>query len=170
MFSRSTYLFLLLGFLASACSIAENKKIDHKQTQATTAVLTIPADIRPLLKQEMIAVEKGMQELVTSIATADWHKTVQIAKQIQASYIMKQNLTAEQMEQLHHSLPEQFIALDHSFHKNAGMLAHAAEVKNADVANFYFYKMNDGCVQCHSRYAQEVFTGFSKREKAEHKH
>lgn len=138
----------LIGLLTTACSIAKQP-------------LDIPANIKPILQKEMLAVEKGMQQLVSSIAKGDWDKTAEIGKQIQASYLLKQSLTPEQMKQLHQSLPVQFIKLDHAFHQYAGMLAHAAEVKNTDVMNFYFYKMNESCVQCHSRYAQERFPAFS---------
>jgi cytochrome c556 len=156
---RALILVFLMGVLTSVCSVAEEP-------------LNIPADIKPILQKEMLAVEKGMQELVSSIAKGDWDKTVAIGKQIQASYIMKQSLTPEQMKQLHHSLPKQFIKQDHAFHQYAGMLAHAAEVKNLDVMNFYFYKMNESCVQCHSRYAQERFPTFATQssEHSPHKH
>jgi len=148
-------LAFFIGMLTSVGSVADESQKPE---------LNFPADIKPLLKKEMIAVEKGMQALLSSIAKGDWEKTAIIGKQIQASYIMKQSLTAEQKKQLHHSLPEQFVKLDHSFHQYAGMLAHAAEVKNADVINFYFYKMNDSCVQCHSRYAQERFPAFATKD------
>jgi hypothetical protein len=143
---------------SSACSIAEEKNNIHQQN---TQNLNLPIDIKQLLKKEMLAVEKGMQKLISTIAAGDWQQTAVIGKQIQASYLMKQNLTDEQLRHLHHLLPEQFVELDHSFHHYAGMLAHAAEVKNADVVSFYFYKMNDSCIQCHSSYAQSKFTGFS---------
>jgi cytochrome c556 len=89
---RALILVFLMGMLTSVCSIAEEP-------------LNIPADIKPILQKEMLAVEKGMQELVSSIAKGDWDKTAAIGKQIQASYIMKQTLTPEQMKQLHHSPP-----------------------------------------------------------------
>jgi len=83
---------------------------------------------------------------------------------------LKQGLTAEQIKHFHHSLPEQFIKLDHSFHQYAGMLAHAADAKNADVVSFYFYKMNESCVQCHSSYAQDTFSGFATESATVHMH
>lgn len=158
MLFRPLFIFVMMSLFISACSIAAEKNFVH---QTNEEHLNFPEDIKSLLKQEMLAVEKGMQELVSTIAVGDWQKTAKIGKQIQASYIMKQSLTTEQMKYLHHSLPGQFIKLDHRFHDFAGMLAHAAEVKNADVVNFYFYKMSDSCVQCHSRYAKERFSGFS---------
>jgi len=139
---------LIAGMLTLGSSVAQE-------------VLNIPEDIKPILKKEMLAVEKGMQALISSIAKGEFEKTAMIGKQIQASYLLKQSLTAEQKKHLHHSLPEQFIKQDHAFHQYAGMLAHAAEMKNTEVINFYFYKMNDSCVQCHSQYAQERFPAFS---------
>jgi len=139
---------LITGMLTLGSSVAQES-------------LNIPEDIKPILKKEMLAVEKGMQALVSSIAKGEFEKTAMIGKQIQASYLLKQSLTAEQKKHLHHSLPEQFIKLDHAFHQYAGMLAHAAEMKNTEVINFYFYKMNDSCVQCHSQYALERFPVFS---------
>ena len=152
------YLVFLITLFSSACSIAEEKKGIHQQSSQE---LNLPIDIKQLLKKEMLAIENGMQNLISTIAAGDWQQTAKIGKQIQASYLMKQNLTDEQLRHLHHILPKQFIKLDHSFHHYAGMLAHAAEVKNADVVSFYFYKMNDSCIQCHSSYAQSKFTGFS---------
>ncbi|MCK4840444.1 MAG: cytochrome c [Methylococcales bacterium] len=166
MFFRYLSIVLLLIFSISACSFAEEKK-DHQQTKQN---FNIPMDIKLLLKKEMLAVEKGMQQLLSAIATGNWHKTTEIAKHIQASYIMKQQLTAEQKNRLHHHLPAQFIKLDQLFHQYAGKLAQAAELKDTDVVNFYFYKMTDSCVQCHSRYAKEVFPGFLSRKQSTHQH
>ncbi len=157
-------LTFVIGALTSNASVADEQHHQHG--------LNIPAEIKPILTKEMLAIEKGMQELVSSIAKGEWDKTASIGKQIQASYILKQSLTAEQKQQLHHNLPEQFIRQDRAFHKYAGMLAHAAKAKNKDVINFYFYKMNESCNQCHSRYAQERFPGFvdPKEKHTEHKH
>jgi hypothetical protein len=89
---------------------------------------------------------------------------------IKKSFILKQKLTKAQKEELHRVLPQQFIEMDMDFHKSAGMLAHAAEMKNADVVNFYFFKMHTACVSCHSKYAAERFTGLKKSRDEEHHH
>jgi len=59
---------------------------------------------------------------------------------------------------LNQVLPQQSVAMDMDFHKSAGMLAHAVEMKNADGVNFYFYKMNTACVSCHAKNAADRFT------------
>ena len=165
MLNRPLYLVLLMMLFSSACSIAEEREHAHQQN---TQDLNLPQDIKQLLKKEMLAVENGMQKLISTIAMGNWKKTAEIGKQIQASYLMKQELSDEQLKHLHHILPEQFVKLDHSFHHYAGMLAHAAEVKNAEVVSFYFYKMNESCIQCHSSYAQSKFTGFSTSSENHH--
>jgi len=43
-------------------------------------------------------------------------------------------------------------------------------MKNADVVNFYFYKMNDACVSCHGKYAAERFPGLAKEGEKGHLH
>ncbi|MCK4824530.1 hypothetical protein KA005_52750, partial [bacterium] len=55
---------------------------------------------------------------------------------------------------------------DKAFHGYAGMLAHAAEEKNMEVANFYLSKMTETCIKCHSRFAKERFPGLVKAEKS----
>ena len=150
------YLLLSMGLLLTSPVFSEQKD-KHVQHQKA---LDIPEAIKPILTQEMLLFEKAMKGLLSSITTGNWHKTVEIAKQVEASYIFKQQLSKEQREHLHHILPKRFVHLDHSFHQYAGMLAHAAEVKNADVMNFYFYKMADSCTQCHAEYAKEKFPGF----------
>ena len=99
--------------------------------------------------------------MVPTIAAGEWDKVSALGQKIKKSFILKQKLTGAQKEELHRVLPEQFIEMDMDFHKSAGMLAHAAEMKNADVVNFYFSKMNAACVSCHGKYAAERFPGLS---------
>jgi hypothetical protein len=119
-------------------------------------------ELMVLLNQEMALIQQGMMNLVPAIAAGEWLEAATIGKQIKASFILKQKLTTAQKEELHRVLPELFIEMDQDFHKSAGMLAHAAEMQNADVVNFYFYKMNAACVACHSKFAAERFPGLAK--------
>ena len=59
-------------------------------------------------------------------------------------------------------LPKGFLELDGKFHNQAGMLSHAADMENTELANFYTYKMQESCISCHSTYAQSKFPLFSK--------
>ena len=123
-----------------------------------------------LLNQEMGLIQQGMMEMVPAISAGEWDKVSSVGQKIKASFILKQKLTDAQKEELHRVLPQQFIEMDMDFHKSAGMLAHAAEMKNADVVNFYFFKMNTACVSCHGKYATERFPGLVKGGDEEHHH
>ncbi len=142
----------------------------HQDHVATKESLTLPKDISLLLTLEMQAINQGMMELVPALASADWQEIAKIGREIKDSYIMHNRLTEQQRETLHHVLPKEFQILDHKFHQMAGMLEHTAEMQKPELVNFYFYKLNEACGQCHSRYASEKFPGFSDSKNLEHHH
>ena len=133
----------------------------HHVTGQSSQGIQLSSDLHALLNQEMGLIQKGMMDMVPAIASGEWDKVSSIGQEIKASFILKQKLTKAQKEELQQVLPEQFIEMDMDFHKSAGMLAHAAEMKNADVVNFYFYKMNAACVSCHGKYAAGRFPGLA---------
>ena len=158
-------LFCLPQFVLAA-SHEHNAKPDAKrahnmESQATQGIRLSPS-LLALLNQEMGLIQQGIMDMVPAIAAGEWEKVSALGKKIKESFILKQKLTDEQKEELHRMLPQQFIEMDMDFHKSAGMLAHAAEMKNADVVNFYFYKMNAACVSCHGKYAAERFPGLAQ--------
>ena len=126
--------------------------------------------IHQLLKQEMQAIKNGMMSLVPAIASGDWEQVSKIGKKIESSYLLKQKLSIEQRHALHSSLPAGFIKQDQAFHHSAGMLAHAAEMGHADIVNFYFYKLNVACVECHSEYATHHFPNLAVNKDEAHHH
>lgn len=150
-----------------------NPDTEHSQyarPQASQRVQLSP-DLLALLNQEMGLIQQAMMDIVPAIASGEWGKVSSIGKKIKASFILKQKLTEAQKEELLRVLPQQFIEMDMDFHKSAGMLAHAAEMKNADVVNFYFYKMSAACVSCHGKYATGRFPGLANgSDEEEHHH
>jgi len=138
----------------------------------------LPADqlhlspgVLDLLKQEMNAIQQGMQALIPAIVSGNWQDIAAIGRQIQNSYIMQQQLTDAQIEELHQALPAAFKELDQTFHHAAGMLAQAATQRNAETATFYFYKLTDTCVACHGKFAGYRFTGLAGRpDETGHQH
>jgi hypothetical protein len=137
------------------------KRAHHMESQTSQGIQLSPG-LLALLNQEMGLIQQGIMDMVPAIAAGEWEKVSSLGQKIKESFILKQKLTDAQKEELHRVLPQQFIEMDMDFHKSAGMLAHAAEMKNADVVNFYFYKMNAACVSCHSKYAAERFPGLVK--------
>ena len=156
-----------LALLITACADLHRA---HTETTIThkPAQLQLDADIQQLLQQEMQAIQAGMMSLIPVIASGDWDKVAEIGKKLEGSYLLKQQLTTAQRHALHKSLPAEFIKLDQAFHHSAGMLAHAAEMKNADIVNFYFYKLNTACVECHTEFATERFPGLMPSQHKPH--
>ena len=142
----------------------------HQMELQNSQGVQLSPGLLALLNQEMGLLQQGIMDMVPAIAAGEWDKVSILGQKIKASFILKQKLTGAQKEELHRVLPQQFIEMDMDFHKSAGMLAHAAEMKNADVVNFYFFKMNTACVSCHGKYATERFPGLVKRGDEEHHH
>lgn len=122
--------------------------------------IELPADIKKLLREEMEMILHEMEYLNLQLASGKFQAIEKSGKALRDGYIMKQQLTNEQKYILMQRLPEEFKALDHDFHRHAGLLAEAASQRDAELVNFYIYKMNEGCVACHSRFAAERFPGF----------
>jgi len=145
-------------------------KDKHTKPVAHQAQKQLDAEIQQLLRQEMQAIQAGMMSLVPAIASGDWEKVADIGKDIEGSYILKQNLSLEQRHALHKSLPVGFIKLDRAFHHSAGMLVNAAEMGHADIVNFYFYKLNTACVECHTEFAHDRFPDLVPEQGESHHH
>jgi hypothetical protein len=143
---------------------------EHAAGRPAGNKILLSAELRNLLGEEMVAIENGMKNLVPAISSGEWEKVTSIAQNISNSFIMKQKLTTAQKDELHRLLPSQFIEMDQDFHNSAGMLAHAAGMKNADVVNFYFFKLNSACIACHTKYATERFPGLVKGSEEDSHH
>jgi hypothetical protein len=157
--SHAPGLVLCLFLVIPGTGVAEQPH-SHDAPRATMS-LDLSPELLQLLQQEMAAIQAGMQSLVPDIAAGNWAGAAQTGENIQSSYIFNKKLTQAQREELQQKLPPAFRELDQSLHHAAGMLAHAATMKNADVVNFYFYKLVDGCVSCHAKFASHRFPGFS---------
>ena len=167
----TTRLIAALACLLLAPVVGHTEHPTDQRAPPSGDHLHLSPALMELLKQEMNAIQKGMQALIPAIASGNWQDVAETGKHIQHSYIMQQQLTDAQMEELHHELPAAFLELDQSFHHSAGMLAHAAEMHNAEVVSFYFYKLTDTCVACHRKFAVYRFTGLaSDTDDKRHQH
>ncbi len=160
---------VLLLVAASCISTHAGEHAKHHEMHTEAGVEALSPELRGLLSQEMTALQKGVMSLVPALASGNWGEIEKISKKIKNSYILKQKLTKEQAKELHSKLPPAFIELDKSFHKDAGMLKHVAEKRNAELANFYFSKMINACVNCHSKFATHRFPAL-KIEKSDEEH
>jgi len=89
---------------------------------------------------------------------------------IHSAFILKQELSEEDMADLHRILPERFIEMGPKFHDHALKLAMAAKSKDGELASMYLGKMMEGCVSCHQVYAKDRFEGYSIETETTHEH
>jgi len=147
-------------------SQASEVLLPQKHSPEQPAELHLSHDLKEVLNQEMNAIQKGMMAIIPAIAAGNWQSIAQLAQKIKDSFILKQKLTEDQMKELHHSLPTEFIAMDQSFHATAGKLAHAAHQGDEELVNFYFYKLHSQCMNCHAKYASERFSNLKSSQQA----
>ncbi len=129
------------------------------------SVLHLSHDLKAILNQEMRAIEAGMMKIIPAISAGNWETIATIATNIKDSFILKQKLTKQQIQELHHALSSEFVEMDQNFHTTAGKLSHAAHQQDGELVNFYFYKLHSQCMTCHSTYASQRFPSFQKTVK-----
>lgn len=133
-------------------------------------VKKLSPELRSLLKQEMLAIQEGMKDIVPAFISGDLERVSIIAGSISRSFIMKKKITDEQKHELHKVLPVGFIEKDQKFHKYAAMLEHVSQEKHTELVSFYYSKMLESCLGCHSEYAEHKFPLLSDKtiEKGHH--
>ena len=127
-------------------------------------VESLSPEVRALLGEEMLAIQSGMMTVIPAYASGNYAEIASIAEQIKNSYILKQDMTRQQMNELHQKLPDLFIQLDQQFHSYAGLLEEAARKNNDELIGFYFSKLVESCSNCHSQHARHKFPAFGKQD------
>ena len=121
-------------------------------------------EVRSLLAQEMLHIEKGMQSIFSNIVKGEYENISKTAIDIENSFIFKRKLTNAQRAELKEKIPKSFIDTDRSFHALAGKLANAAEFEEKENVQKYFTDMTETCVKCHATYATHRFPAFKKEK------
>ena len=126
--------------------------------------------LKELLINEMQQVAEATGKLALAIAAGDHATAKQLSIAVRDSFILKKSLTAQDKKELMSAVSPEFVALDKRFHSTAGKLAHAAEMKDSELQGFYYSKMLESCVACHSHFASDRFPGFEQVHGGDHKH
>lgn len=121
--------------------------------------LGLPDDLSAALRREMLALEPAMGELSSHLARGSRDEAAATAMRIHDSFILKQELSEEQLHTLVSSLPEGFVHRDRAFHQGAAKLAHAAEAGEMAEAARLYGEMATACVACHAEHASSRFPG-----------
>ena len=133
-------------------------------------VLADQPELRQLLQQEMRSLEDAVATLGQVLAKGDWKTLADTAGQVHDSFIFQQKLTDADRKRLHQSLPPGFIQQDKRFHERAKKLQRAAQMQDTELGLFYYSKMLESCVACHSQYAIHRFPSLSVEPPGGHKH
>jgi len=149
--AMKSLLIVLSFFVMTSTSYADN----HNK-----GVTALSPELQQLFTKEMVQLKQGMQEIMTAYISGEWETIVPIAKKMENSYVLRQNLSKAQMHELHSKLPDDFLALDDKFHYYSGMLSHVSEMKKVELIGFYYAKMSETCVSCHALYATHKFPSF----------
>lgn len=140
----------------------------HSYSEAS---VKLSPELSGLLKQEMLAIDNGMKGIISAYVSGDYVAISKIAADIKNSFILKQKITEKQKHELHEKLPESFLAKDKKFHEYAGMLEHVSHKENTELVGFYYSKLLESCVGCHSEHASHRFPEFKKlKSTVEHHH
>ena len=154
---------VFLTILIPSLSYAEDK-LSHEAKENISGIESLSPKLRELLTKEMLALENGMMSIIPAYVSGNWSEIERIADKMESSYILKQSLTVEQKKELHTSLSNSFIKLDQQFHYLSGMLEHAAKNKKSELVGFYFSKLSETCVSCHTQYATHRFPAFEPKK------
>lgn len=129
---------------------------DFEATRADEG-LQLPQKYTELLRDEMQLLEQEMQSLLPAIARAEWQLVHDKGLRIYNSLIMRQRLSRQEHEELHHLLPAAFLQLDMQFHDYGKRLALAAEAGDGELVGYYYGRMVQGCIACHDQFASQRF-------------
>lgn len=142
----------------------------HNTLAESGAPLAGQPELRQLLQQEMRALQEAVGTLGQALVQGDWQTLAKTAGQMHDSFIFQQKLTDADRELLHQNLPSGFIQQDKGFHQRAKKLQQAALVQDAELSLFYYSKMLESCVSCHSQYATHRFPSLAGSAPLEHAH
>ena len=152
---------LALALVAPGCS-GRAQTAPEASGGSGRAELELPARYQTVLRAEMLEIEGAMQELLGRLARGEAESGARLARRIEQSFVLRRELSAEERRELQDLLPEEFLDLDRSFHREAGNLAGALERRDLQAASESYAAMSRACVDCHSRFAAERFPGFRK--------
>ena len=166
----STVIIIIVAIFIKHNFGNHNDQSSHQGIKENTHAIEWTPSTRSALIKEMHAITKNYQDLVSNLVQGDWEKVTEKSHAIYSSFILKQELSEEDMHDLHRILPERFLDMDLQFHNHAKKLAMAAKQHGGELAAFYSWKLMDGCVNCHEIYATDSFAGFSEQVETNYEH
>lgn len=129
------------------------------QPATTNIGSQLPPELRGLLIQEMQEIQAASQQIQAAMVQGQHEIVAERAQAIHDSFIMAQQMTDEDEQILHETLPEAFVERDQALHELSAGLAEAARNEDTEAQIRLFSEMINGCVDCHAEYASGRFPG-----------
>lgn len=143
---RKTICIFLLGIVVSSASLA-GEPVTPKLTDKLSG----------LLQEEMRSVQSAMASIHSAMVMGQHDIVAENARNIHASFILKQSMTEQDRKDLMSAVPDGFVSLDKQFHQLAASLAEAGRNRNTEQQRELFDRMTGQCIQCHSEYVSDRF-------------
>ena len=118
--------------------------------------LELSERLSTVLREEMRLIEREMGHLSASLDAGDHPTAAASATKIARSFILEQELSDTEIQELDRALPEAFVNLDREFHDNADALAKAVQTEDLQRARSMFTQMRGACAICHTQYAPQL--------------
>lgn len=150
----AVYLILVLLLVTPAAG-------QQSSSDATPVWPELTPKLQGLLQQEMVSILNASKNIAEALVLGEEARIAKLARGIEASFIMKQNMTEQDQKDLMEALPEDFVQMDKRFHQTASRLAGAADKGDLDAAHAEFSSMLQQCTACHVRFATDRLEGFS---------
>lgn len=154
-------------FLILSCAekqIGERESQDDftndSQREIIVSKVELPERFLEILRQEMNQLNGGMGSLFSYMIRGQGEEASAVATNIHNSFILKQELSKEELSQLVSLLPEKFVNLDRGFHELAEKIATALNSGDFRKSGQIYGQMVDACINCHSQYATQRFPEF----------
>ena len=155
---KQTIKYLTLTFIlltAGSATAAE------KVSTGVAVGSELPPEIKALLVKEMQAVLAATQTIVEAMVQGQHEIIAEKAQAIHDSFILKQEMSAEDRQVLLDTVPPAFVKKDRAFHELSARLAEAARQKDVVLQQAIFSQMINACVVCHSSHAADRFPDFA---------
>jgi len=123
----------------------------------------LPANVRALLIQEMLAVLDASKKIFEALVRGQDEVVAKNAQAIHDSFIMAQQMTDADMQALLAAAPKAFLERDEAFHELSAHLADAARKSDKALQRKLYHEMIDACVACHAAHATDRFPELRQR-------
>ncbi len=137
---------------------------DDSTADSKPETLVLPEHLSTVLRAEMREIDAGMGRLLSHLALGDGPRAAEVAENIHNSFILKRNLSKQDLKQLLGLLPAKFIQMDRAFHAKAGKLAQDANSGDFTAAISLYGEMAQACVSCHAQYAAAQFPALATND------